>query len=346
MPPSDQDHDLPESLRRGRDLSDLLAEKSASKPRDHAKRWFGRGRLIAVTVVASLVAITGLANQSFDLWGKATGAMNESPIDIDVDFSESGPTNLGGSAGTDTEVWTNENSNCQQTGGELTPLTTGSEEGDIASIPPGELELGGSNGTDGGVAIWMHGDEIELPEGNYTDAEFNDVLDDGWFQQGDRVVDIRVGNRTADPLTIANISLEIERITPLGGADLMLLGGGPTKTTVVGFDLGEESPLARIREGEESACILGDPFFENYQIQVDSETIETISVGILGTEVLCQVRLKIEFWHEGEWKSMQYPTEGEEPMYVINPPAGYSTGRTYSAMPIDGGSSYELAYVE
>lgn len=301
--------------------------------------------MIAVAVVASLVAITGLANQSFDLWGNATGAISGSSDGIDVDFSEGGPTNLDGLAVTDTEVWTNENANCQPTGGELAPLTTKSDEDDIASIPPGELELDGSNSTDGGVAVWLHEDEVELPEGNYTEAEFSDVLDDGWFQQGDRVVDIRVGNRTADPLSIANISIEIERTAPMDGTELVLSGGGSTETAVVGFDLREESPVARIQEGGESACVLGDPFFESYQIHVGSETIETISVGIHGTETLCRTRLKIEYWHAGEWKSMQYPAEGEEPIFVVSPPSGYSTERTYSATPVEG-SAYDLKQVE
>jgi len=169
-------------------------------------------------------------------------------------------------------------------------------------------------------------------------------LDDGWFLQGDRVVDIRVGNRTADPLSIANVSIEVERTTPLR-TDLVLWGGGSTETAAVGFDLSEESPVARIREGDESECVLGDPFFESYQIHVDSETIETISVGIHGTETLCRVRLKIEYWHAGEWKSMQYPAVGEEPIFVVNPPSGYSTERTYSATPVEG-SAYELTQVK
>ncbi|MDN3243411.1 hypothetical protein [Glycomyces tritici] len=344
MPPSDQDHDLPEYLRRGQDLSKLLGGESTPKTRNRAKRWFGKGKLIAAAVAVSLVTITTLANGSFDLWGNASGAMNGSSNEIDVDFSESGPSNLGGPAG-DTEVWTDEDSSCRQTFGEVAPLIAESDESDIAAIPPGELELGGSESTDGGVAVWRHEDEIALPEGAYTETEFRDILDGGWSQQGDRVVDIRVGNRTADPLIIANISIEVERIAPLAGTAIELLGGGSTLTTVVGFDLGEEVPVARIREGEDAStpCALGGPFFESYQIHVDPETIETIKVGILGTETLCLVRLKIEFWHEGEWKSMTYPTESNEPIHVVSPPVGYQTDRTYLATPGEDGLELTIA---
>lgn len=303
--------------------------------------------MIAVTVVASLVAITGLANQSFDLWGNASGALNGSSNEIDVDFSESGPTSLDGPPGADMEVWTNDDLSCQQTFGELEPLTAEADENDIATVPPGELELGGSERTDGGVTVWRHEDEIELTERNYSEAEFLDILRDGWSEQGDRIVDIRVGNRTADPLVIANISLEVERVAALDGTEIELWGGGSTLTTAVGFDLSEEVPVARIREGEDasSECVLGSPFFESYQIHVDAETIETIKVGILGTETLCLVRLKIDFWHEGEWKNLTYPAKSAEPIPVLSPPSGYQAHRTYLAKPTDNGS-YELTIAE
>lgn len=207
-------------------------------------------------------------------------------------------------------VTRNDDLTCQQTFGELAALTAESDEEDIATVSPGELELGGSERTDGGVTVWRHEDEIELAERDYAQAEFLDILSDGWSQQGDRIVDIRVGNRTADPLVIANISIEVERVPPLDGTEIEIWGGGSTQITAVGFDLSEEVPVARIREGDaSSACVLGSPFFESYQIHVDPETIETIKVGILGIEILCLVRLKIELWHAGKWKNLTYPAE-------------------------------------
>jgi hypothetical protein len=261
-----------------------------------------RGRVLVAATVAALLAAVGLLNSTFDLWDRIRGTGPGTTGTIEVGYRTGEPGRVS------RQLWHERETGCE-------PSVPGT--GPFLTVPGRDVEAGGGTVGTGHeqspvfvLEPLVHEDVIDVdPEGFSRDA----FLELGAYVAGSQEIRVVLANRTDEQLVVTDMSLDVERHRPPNGTLMRQPGGDPSPVHVISFDLNEADPVAR---GIRDDCAPGAPFFARYALVVDPGQTEVFAIELIEADCLCLVRLNIEHWHQGRWRTLTVPDAGSDPIPV------------------------------
>ena len=278
--------------------------RPASRPPGPGRRiaaFARRGRVLVAATVAALLAAVGLLSSTFDLWDRIRGTGPETTSTIEVGFRTGEPGRVS------RQLWHEGETGCES-------LTSGPPR---LTVPDGDVEAGdgavgiGHEQRDkSGIQPLVHEDVIDVDPDSFSWEAF---LELGAYVSGTQQIHVVLANRTDEQLVVTDMSLDVERHRPPNGTIMVRPGGGPSPLHVISFDLNEADPVAR---GIRDDCAPGAPFFARYALVVDPGQTEVFAVELIEAGCLCLVRLNIEHWHRGQWRTLTVPDAGSDPIPV------------------------------
>jgi hypothetical protein len=253
-----------------------------------------------VAAAAGLLAVVGLLNATLDLWDRMTGGPPGS-IEVGYETGESGRISR--------MLWHDGATACEG----VVPAM-----GPHLFWPSGEVEQPGGGAVGTGYDQSATFTLSPLVHAQVVDIDPDDISRDvflelGAYVAGDQEVRVILANRTEHQVVVTDMVLDVERRAAPSGTIMVRPGGDPTPLYVISFDLNETEPVARVIDDE---CRPAGSFFSQYAIVVEPGQVEVFVVELLAGDCLCLVRLHLEYWHDGEWKTLTIPEPPSDPIPV------------------------------
>lgn len=253
-----------------------------------------------VAAAAGLLAVVGLLNATLDLWDRTAGGTGGS---IEVGFA------TGESGRVSRMLWHDGASACEGVVPAMGPhLFWPASE--VEQPRGGAVGIGHDQSPTFTLSPLVHDQVVDIDPDDISRDVF---LELGAYVAGDQEVRVILANRTEHQLVVTDVVLDVERRPTPHGTILVRPGGDPTPLYVISFDLNEAEPVARVIDDE---CRHTGSFFSQYAIVVEPGQVEVFVVELLAGDCLCLVRMDLELWHDGEWKTLTIPEPPSDPIAV------------------------------